>query len=601
MPTPALNTDAFREATRVAFAAARSAADRHRADLMSDPNVIDVRAGYKFTNGWVTDTPAVVVVVLRKEPPEELSQVLPTELDGLPVDVAPATPDEQLRHLNAQGGTRSALATTEEELLAPGETPGTAEATRGPGRGGREYQEPAHLKLAAVSGAMTLLCHASPDAGWATLGKFLSAARKTLTVAMYDFGAPHIVEAIEGAMARAKGPFVLNLDRRSNPKREGELTEQQVVDRFTASLGDKFVSSTAAVGTLYPNAYHIKVAVRDGKVFWLSSGNWQGSNQPTADAAALDERGQRALFSKHNREWHVVCEHEKLAQTFEEYIKYDVAEAARVGERGVVLPPLPDLVVPVVPEFRAVGRPVKVFKPKKFTFTAADRVKVQPVLTPDNYGEHVAALIRSAKKSLYFQNQYIMIPKAFPDGAGKPALRELTEALLDRVNAGVDVRIILRNGGKTREMLQALKVYGIDMSLVRLLGGCHNKGIVVDSKAVLVSSQNYSADGVRFNRDAGLIVRHAGVAAYYEQVFLHDWDNRASQRISGEVGEMPLVPQVAERSARAARPRRSPGKTSTAIDSEDGRIAKRRSPHPAGGGCAHFLFVSLGAPATLSP
>lgn len=76
-------------------------------------------------------------------------------------------------------------------MLAPGETPGTAEATRGPGRGGREYQEPAHLKLAAVSGAMTLLCHASPDAGWATLGKFLSAARKTLTVAMYDFGASH--------------------------------------------------------------------------------------------------------------------------------------------------------------------------------------------------------------------------------------------------------------------------------------------------------------------------------------------------------------------------------------------------------------------------
>ena len=51
----------------------------------------------------------------------------------------------------------------------------------------------------------------------------------------------------------------------------------------------------------------------------------------------------------------------------------------------------------------------------------------------------------------------------------------------------------------------------------------------MDSKAVLVSSQNYSADGVRFNRDAGLLIHHAGAAAYFEQIFLHDWDNRATQ------------------------------------------------------------------------
>ena len=75
---------------------------------------------------------------------------------------------------------------------------------------------------------------------------------------------------------------------------------------------------------------------------------------------------------------------------------------------------------------------------------------------------------------------------------------------------------------------------------------------MVDSKAVLVSSQNYSADGVRFNRDAGLLIRHAGAAAYFEQIFLHDWDNRATQRIAGETGGMPLVPAVAGGSRSAA-------------------------------------------------
>ena len=213
-----------------------------------------------------------------------------------------------------------------------------------------------------------------------------------------------------------------------------------------------------------------------------------------------------------------------------------MAEAARVAERAVVPPPLPELIRPPEEALRAAARPIKVFKPKKFTLTAAERATVQPVLTPDNYGEHVVPLIQSAKRTLYFQNQYVQIPKVFPDGAGKPGLKELAEALRDRIAAGVDVRIILRNGGDARGMLQALKVFGIDPARVHLLGGCHNKGIVVDSKAVLVSSQNYSADGVRFNRDAGLLIRHAGAAAYFEQIFLHDWDNRATQRIAGETG-----------------------------------------------------------------
>ena len=58
-------------------------------------------------------------------------------------------------------------------------------------------------------------------------------------------------------MSNATGEFVMNLDRKSNPKRAGELTEDQVVRQFKSGLKDKFVSSTAAVGVLYPNALTI--------------------------------------------------------------------------------------------------------------------------------------------------------------------------------------------------------------------------------------------------------------------------------------------------------------------------------------------------------
>ena len=364
---------------------------------------------------------------------------------------------------------------------------------------------------------------------------------------MYDFSATYIYQTISDTMEKADGPFIMNLDRKSNPKRKGEMTEDQIEAGFRKTLEDKFEYSTAAVGTLFPNAYHIKVAVRDGSAFWQSSGNWQQSNQPEDDATKLPVNEQRRLLSGHNREWHIISDNAKLAKTFEAYIKYDVSEVKRVeGTRGPAVQPadLPELLLPLEEETRA-AKKVMIFPAKLFKFTAADRGKVQPVLTPDNYGENVLKLIQSAKKTLYFQNQYVKIYKSFPDGRGKPGLKDLVDALLERMNAGVDVKIILRNEGDVRGMLQGLKTYGFDMERVKLLGGCHNKGIVVDSKAVMVSSQNYSADGVRFNRDAGLIIYHPKVAKYFEQIFLYDWESRAIQKAGGERGGMPLLPEVA--------------------------------------------------------
>jgi hypothetical protein len=558
MPARPINPDDHREALRVAFAAARSAADRNRTKLMKFPNVIDVGVGYKFTKGWITSTPAVVVTVLRKDSPSALDQVLPPEVDGIPLDVAPATPLQQLQYLAAKkkngtrGLTRGAAPPGVPDLepyLEPGDplpTVSGEEGARGAG-GGRDYREPPDLKLQAVSGAMTLLCHSSPDAGWPTLKPFLAGIEKTLTLAMYDFGAPYIFTAIRDAIKAADGPFIMNLDRKSNPHRAGEMTEEEIVADFTKALGPKFQYATAAVGTLFPNAYHIKVAVRDGRSFWLSSGNLQGSNQPEQDAAKLSVAEQRRLLSGHNREWHVISDNLKLAKTFEAYIKYDVSEVQRIGaSRALEAPEMPELVQLTEDEETRAPTAVKIFPPKKFTFTAADPVKVQPLLTPDNYGENVLKLIQSAKETLYFQNQYIKIGKTFPDARGKPGLKDLVDALLDRMNHGVDVKIILRNEGDTRGMLQGLQTYGFDLSRVKLLGGCHNKGIVVDSKVAMVSSQNYSADGVRFNRDAGLIIFHPKVAQFFEKIFLYDWESRAHQRILGERGAMPLLRSVAE-------------------------------------------------------
>jgi hypothetical protein len=57
--------------------------------LLAHPNVVGVGIGFKTVAGAPTDTLALIVNVVQKQPPNVLTRqdVLPTELDGVPVDV----------------------------------------------------------------------------------------------------------------------------------------------------------------------------------------------------------------------------------------------------------------------------------------------------------------------------------------------------------------------------------------------------------------------------------------------------------------------------------------------------------------------------------
>ena len=53
----------------------------------------------------------------------------------------------------------------------------------------------------------------------------------------------------------------------------------------------------------------------------------------------------------------------------------------------------------------------------------------------------------------------------------------------------------------------------------------HNKGVIVDGQRVLVSSINWNSNSPNFNREAGVIIDHTGVAQYFLTVFEDDWNN----------------------------------------------------------------------------
>ncbi len=343
---------------------------------------------------------------------------------------------------------------------------------------------------------------------------------------MYEFTARHVLDTLVEALHDGGREMNFILDAGHQQLGSGDVSKDEVVNTLQEELSERFRFAWAAVGddnvtsvAFFRNAYHIKVSVRDGNSFWLSSGNWKRSGQPVIDPinGPFPPGFDPAQFQRRsNREWHVVIHSPALAQLFETYITHDITQAEEVQNPSpAFVQPLsmPDVFIPdtaaallAAPQF---------FREEEIS----KELTVQPLLTPDNFIDFVLPLIAGAQSKLYFQNQ------SLKPNFGNPKYMQLFNALRDKSrDRNVDVRILVRGDFDAANILTTLQGQLFNMERVRLQNGNHNKGILVDGKTV-VGSHNWTGDGTTFNRDASLIFDDPDIASYYERLFLHDWDN----------------------------------------------------------------------------
>lgn len=508
--TPAVNGS---DRLQHALTAAREA-------FAGDPDITEIRLGYRFKRGWITNERVVVVETRNKLSATELAaagkQPLPSQILGVGVDVRTTALRDQLESL---GVDMSFL-----------------EAPARPGR----YREPTDVFLNPVKERMRVVFHVSPDSGFRNLKDFIGRVQQRLTATIYEWESNHISDAIEAAMDGPDKSLRMVTDRKGT---------RRAVDDMKHRLGDKFEHTWASVGSgkLIPTAYHIKVASRDGEEFWLSSGNWKDSNQPEIDPAG-ENSTNIAPLRQHNREWHAVIANKKLATMFQKFIEFDFREAERVPVEEALDTVLPDVFVPEAAFMEEVERaaPITFFDP-----FIDDRVfEIQPLLTPDHdargnriYIEHAVEMMKKGTKRIYVENQSFNL---LDEENNNDEFVEFFEVLRERQEAGVDVRIIFRdarefgagNGPKQQKLLERLKDFGIDTDFVKVQRRCHTKGIIVDGKEVMLGSHNLTNQGSLFNRDASLLVRDEAVAQYFEKIFLFDWDKLATQETDELVGGM---------------------------------------------------------------
>lgn len=516
--------------------------------------VLSVRPGYQMVGGWPTQKPAIVVTVREKSDSVPPAQLLPEKLGGYSVDVRQASSIEKLRADDpARFAAFAATARNEYRLpefpyereIATGAPVTTfaaaASAAKPAAKNQIPYTAPKGFTLDPVEDNMSILCHASPDAGWPTLKAYFASINNKFTVGMYDFTAAHILQQLTADLKKAS--LTLTLDHPpKNPT--ADQTDEQTVASLEGALKNRLQSAWAleekdpkAPVWIYPSAYHIKVAVRDSASMWLSSGNWNRSNQPDIDPLNNQPPNFATVAKTSDRDWHVIVSHPGLSKTYEAFLlnDYDVANKAETGAAPAMAAALAPALALTDNELNTAATelalapraPAKYFAPKQIPPTGTARMKIQPILTPDNYCACVLPLIQSARKSFYMQTQYIH-PS---DNAQDQPLADLISAVIELQKKGVDVRLILSQWETqgTGGYLEKLQAAGMDLASVKIQTGVHNKGVVVDSSVVMLGSQNWSGDGVIRNRDASLIIFNADAAQYYEQIFLHDWTNMAQQ------------------------------------------------------------------------
>jgi phosphatidylserine/phosphatidylglycerophosphate/cardiolipin synthase-like enzyme len=530
------------------------------------PGVLTVRPGYEITGNQLTGRQAVVATVHTKKSKADLAakDVLPDKIGKYPVDVREATAQQRLRAydpaaaaLNVAYGrpeNREPVWPNEREMPSGKLLNAKTSHTQKAFQRSINTQPATHLALAAhqqkkqisyappqsapplsrVEVNTTIIAQVSPDAGYATLSNFLAGTQDSLVIGMYDFtSGPLLRDFLADLKGNKKLQMVLD-NPSPNPTRD--QTDWATVEELNAGLGNRANIARALVRSdafadkwMFPYAYHIKVIVRDGDTFWLSSGNLNNSNQPDLSSPPHTE----------DRDWHVIIANKGLAQTFTYYLNYDYTSAAacQTPNPGAVEKAIEDARAKKASQYNP-PPPAQPAAPLKApvaakTFKNID-VAITPLLTPDNlpngqrqYLTNIMNLINGAQTSIYIQLQYI----ESSTGSGG-FYEDLLQAIANKISEGKDVKLIesLDFGLKWAEKM---KTVGVDLTAnISLQHNVHNKGFVIDSKITVVSSQNFSPAGVHDNRDAGVIIESPAIAQYFKDVFLSDWKNQAKPAVA---------------------------------------------------------------------
>lgn len=351
----------------------------------------------------------------------------------------------------------------------------------------------------------------APDCSCEVLLAAVAGAQREILANVYEFTDRGIAEALIRARERDVAVTVLV---EGGPV-GGVSPEGRAVAGALNRSGIPVLSmGTTDAGHAKYRYDHAKYLVIDEKTVLIGSENFKSGGYPAPGLQG-------------NRGWGVSLDDYRIAAYFREVFFLDAAGGDIAPLEGTAA----ELRTPWAPAYTV-----------EFAPCHAEGARVTPVLSPDT-SALILALIENAEESIAIEQAYITNETALE-------LNPYLAAAIEASRRGVAVRVLLdsvwfntEGDADNDEMVGLINriaaAEGLPLAarLADLEGNnlakIHNKGVVVDGRAVLVSSINWNANSPAFNREAGVIIEHPGVAAYYTRVFDDDWDASAAGGTGG--------------------------------------------------------------------
>jgi phosphatidylserine/phosphatidylglycerophosphate/cardiolipin synthase-like enzyme len=343
----------------------------------------------------------------------------------------------------------------------------------------------------------------SPDSSSGVFTSSVNSATDEILLNVYEFTSPSMADTLIAARKRNVNVVLLV---EGGPV-GGISSEGKAALWSMNQSGIPLYAMAPRKGEHAPYRYdHAKYLVIDRRAVFLTSENFKYSGFPPEGGSG-------------NRGWGVYLESPELASYFSNVFTFDLQDGSVKPYAGS--PGNPE---PVPPDKHKME-----FSSRQFTGAT-----VRPVIAPDTSRE-IADLINSATTSIEIEQAYITNETPL-------TLNPYLAAAINASRRGVHVRVVLdsywyntEDTADNDEMAALINRIGATEKIplearcadldANELDKIHNKGVIVDDRKVLVSSINWNSNSPNFNREAGVIIDHPGVARYFREVFDDDWDS----------------------------------------------------------------------------
>ena len=349
---------------------------------------------------------------------------------------------------------------------------------------------------------VTVTAFVAPDCSEEVFDSFISHASRDIRLNVYEFSSPALAESL--ARAQKRGVAVRMLIE-GGPVGGIGAEEKAALWKVNQS-GIPVYAMSSMQDAHAPYRYdHAKYVVADGSSVLVVSENFKYSGFAPAGATG-------------NRGWGVVMVDPGVARYYSTVFDTDMQSPSVVPYTGA----------PGAGEIVPVQKHTSEFTPREFTGAT-----VHPVLAPDT-SHQITGLIDFAQQS-------IDIEEASITNETRLVLNPYLSSAINASRRGVHVRVLLDSywynvdGKADNDEMVALINRIAATEHLPLEARCaelqenqiekiHNKGMIVDGSRVLVSSINWNSNSPNFNREAGVVIDHPGVAAYFSRVFEDDWN-----------------------------------------------------------------------------